>query len=93
MAATPGVWGDTGQPTEIGAGHQQRYCLSDDVLAAARFTRPQNLSTECETDDGQVDAEALYEKGMAHYRRREWIEARECFRRLNELEPNRKGDQ
>jgi outer membrane protein assembly factor BamD (BamD/ComL family) len=81
---------DTDQPTEIGAGHQQRYCLSDAFSRCPIFAAVAS-SAERQSDDDLLSAEALYEKGMAHYRRREWIEARECFRRLNELEPNRKA--
>jgi tetratricopeptide (TPR) repeat protein len=38
-----------------------------------------------------VDADALYAKGMTHYRRREWQEARECFARLRATAPERRG--
>lgn len=38
-----------------------------------------------------LDAEALYTRGMAHYRRREWQRAMEYFVRLKALEPNRPG--
>lgn len=41
--------------------------------------------------DEQLDAEALYTRGMAHYRRREWQRAMEYFARLKNLEPNRPG--
>lgn len=41
--------------------------------------------------DEQLDAEALYARGMAHYRRREWQRAMEYFVRLKALEPNRPG--
>jgi tetratricopeptide (TPR) repeat protein len=37
------------------------------------------------------DADALYTQGMAHYRRREWKEARACFVRLKALAPDRRG--
>lgn len=37
------------------------------------------------------EADALYMQGMAHYRRREWIEARACFARLKALAPDRRG--
>jgi tetratricopeptide (TPR) repeat protein len=37
------------------------------------------------------DAEALYAEGMAHYRRREWKEARACFARLKSMAPDRRG--
>lgn len=42
-------------------------------------------------DEEQLDAEALYTRGMAHYRRREWQRAMEYFARLKNLEPNRPG--
>jgi hypothetical protein len=38
-----------------------------------------------------TDADALYRQGMAHYRAREWLQARECFRRLRSLAPERRG--
>jgi len=41
--------------------------------------------------DEELDAEALYTRGMAHYRRREWQRAMEYFVRLKALEPNRPG--
>jgi len=41
--------------------------------------------------DDHLDAEALYARGMAHYRRREWQRAMEYFVRLKALEPNRPG--
>ncbi len=41
--------------------------------------------------DEQLDAEALYARGMAHYRRREWQRAMEYFVRLKAMEPNRPG--
>jgi tetratricopeptide (TPR) repeat protein len=37
------------------------------------------------------DADALYAQGMAHYRRREWEEARGCFSRLKSIAPDRRG--
>jgi tetratricopeptide (TPR) repeat protein len=36
------------------------------------------------------DPDALYNEGMAYYRRRRWREAKECFTRLNTLRPNRR---
>ncbi|MBC7262795.1 MAG: tetratricopeptide repeat protein [Chloroflexi bacterium] len=38
-----------------------------------------------------LDAETLYVQGMAHYRSREWEQARECFLRLKEIDPTRRG--
>ena len=37
------------------------------------------------------DADALYAQGMAHYRRREWEEARKNFARLRLIAPDRRG--
>ncbi|KPL24815.1 MAG: hypothetical protein AMJ93_01640 [Anaerolineae bacterium SM23_84] len=37
------------------------------------------------------DADALYAEGMAHYRRREWEDARKCFTRLKSIAPGRRG--
>lgn len=37
------------------------------------------------------DADALYAEGMAHYRRREWDKARECFLRLKAIAPDRRN--
>jgi len=37
------------------------------------------------------DADALYARGMAHYRRRKWQEAKECFARLRAIAPDRRG--
>ena len=39
----------------------------------------------------RTDAGALYEEGMAHYRRREWRLARACFERVKTLDPTRRG--
>jgi len=37
------------------------------------------------------DADALYAQGMAHYRRREWEEARDYFGRLRLVAPDQRG--
>ena len=37
------------------------------------------------------DPDALYAQGMAHYRRREWERAGECFARLKSVAPERGG--
>ena len=79
------------RPREIGAGHQQRYCLSDDSYARCPIYVAAEAATQTGGGEPPQSPDALYEKGMAHYRRREWIEARECFRQLRELEPNRKA--
>jgi hypothetical protein len=39
----------------------------------------------------RTDAEALYDEGMALYRRRRWREARQCFVRVKTLQPTRRG--
>jgi len=36
------------------------------------------------------EADALYARGMAHYRRREWNEAKACFERLKAIAPERR---
>ena len=41
--------------------------------------------------DTAEDADALYAEGMAHYRRREWEDARKCFTRLKSIAPGRRG--
>ena len=38
---------------------------------------------------GESAEQGLYERGLAHYRRREWQEAHACFRQLKEEQPNR----
>lgn len=38
-----------------------------------------------------LDPDDLYEQGLAHYRQRHWREAQECFRRVQEAEPGRRG--
>jgi len=37
------------------------------------------------------DADGLYARGMAHYRRREWQEAKACFLQLKAVAPDRRG--
>lgn len=37
------------------------------------------------------DPNALYNEGMAHYRRRRWREAKDCFEQVKEQQPNRRG--
>ncbi|MBN1401563.1 MAG: tetratricopeptide repeat protein [Anaerolineae bacterium] len=39
----------------------------------------------------RTDPEALYDEGMAFYRRRQWREAQACFERVKALQPNRRG--
>ncbi len=39
----------------------------------------------------EPDTEALYRRGMMHYRAREWAQAKECFIRLHALDPDRRG--
>ncbi len=44
------------------------------------------------TDSAIISAaDALYEQGMSHYRRREWHKAREVFMRIKRLQPDRRG--
>jgi len=44
-------------------------------------------------DEGKnvEDANLLYSRGMAHYRRRQWREARDCFMRLKAIQSERRG--
>jgi tetratricopeptide (TPR) repeat protein len=37
------------------------------------------------------DPDALYNEGMAHYRRRRWREAKNCFEQVQIHQPNRRG--
>ena len=37
------------------------------------------------------DADGLYARGMAHYRRREWQQAKDCFLQLKSVAPDRRG--
>ncbi len=52
-----------------------------------------NTQTSASLPEGKAgeDAEALYTQGMAHYRRREWREAKACFTRLKSIAPDRRG--
>jgi len=77
----------------IGAAHQQRFCLGNEFGMCPIYQKIQApaASQAVAAKEAPQGAEALYEQGMAHYRRREWIEARECFRRLKLVEPNRKA--
>ena len=47
---------------------------------------------EIEESQESLDPDALYNEGMAYYRRRRWREAKECFTRLNVLQPSRRVD-
>ena len=44
-----------------------------------------------EQETGGEDADGLYAQGMAHYRRREWQAAKDCFLRLKSVAPDRRG--
>jgi tetratricopeptide (TPR) repeat protein len=50
-----------------------------------------NEQRESPADPDQLELDALYNEGMAYYRRRQWREARMCFIRLQQLQPNRRG--
>jgi tetratricopeptide (TPR) repeat protein len=52
-----------------------------------------NVSEPVQAQDKSTaeNADALYAQGMAHYRRREWPEARDCFARLKTIAPGRRG--
>jgi len=39
----------------------------------------------------QSDPDALYDLGMAYYRRRHWRQAKACFEQLHALQPTRRG--
>jgi len=52
---------------------------------------PKDNGAESSSGSVSDDADALYAQGMAHYRRREWKEARGCFIRLKALAPDRRG--
>ena len=39
----------------------------------------------------QQDPDALYDLGMAYYRRRHWRQAKACFEQLHALQPTRRG--
>ena len=41
--------------------------------------------------EGSLDPDALYNQGMAYYRRRRWREATRCFERVKALQPNYRG--
>lgn len=77
-------------PLSIGASHQQRYCLGEDFAGCAFFQQAGRKVASDEVDPS-LNSHELYERGMAHYRRREWHEARRYFRRLKEIDPTRKG--
>lgn len=83
--------GDDASPMAVGALHQQRYCLSDAFEECAFYRRAQSPAEAEPSDLLSLSPAELYERGMAHYRRREWVEARAYFRRLKEIEPTRKG--
>jgi len=52
---------------------------------------PASEQQEATNDRPVEDADALYSQGMAHYRRREWKEAKACFARLKASAPDRRG--
>jgi len=41
--------------------------------------------------DAIFDPDALYNEGMAHYRRRRWRRAKACFDQVRQHQPNRRG--
>ncbi|MGQ9517782.1 MAG: tetratricopeptide repeat protein, partial [Anaerolineae bacterium] len=83
--------GDDASPIAVGALHQQRYCLSDAFGECAFYRQAQSPAETGPSDLLSLSPHELYERGMTHYRRREWVEARAYFRRLKEIEPTRKG--
>jgi len=53
--------------------------------------QPTSARTTPGDDEIGLSADALYEQGMTHYRRREWRQAKEAFARLQKLQPDRRG--
>ncbi|MCZ7568517.1 MAG: hypothetical protein M5U01_08000 [Ardenticatenaceae bacterium] len=49
------------------------------------------MSSHLEALPTEMNTDQLYEDGMRHYRRREWREAVRAFRRIKELDPDRRG--
>jgi outer membrane protein assembly factor BamD (BamD/ComL family) len=83
--------GSGASPMTVGAVHQQRYCLSDAFEECTFYRQAQSPAEAGPSDLMSLSPAELYERGMTHYRRREWVEARTYFRRLKEIEPTRKG--
>ncbi|MGC8825898.1 MAG: tetratricopeptide repeat protein [Anaerolineae bacterium] len=83
--------GSSASPVTVGAVHQQRYCLSDAFEECTFYRQAQSPTEAGPSDLLYLSPAELYERGMTHYRRREWVEARTYFRRLKEIEPTRKG--
>jgi tetratricopeptide (TPR) repeat protein len=48
-------------------------------------------STKIERHPERLDPDALYDEGMAFYRRRRWADAKRCFEQLHALQPSRRG--
>ncbi len=70
--------------------------LSDEKTYSESMNPPVEVSstpqsTELEQAITGEDADGLYAQGMAHYRRREWQEARDCFLQLKSVAPDRRG--
>ncbi len=65
----------------------------DGKPTSANETKTPRPSGEIKPTDSAIisAADALYEQGMAHYRRREWHKAREVFTRIKRLQPDRRG--
>ena len=64
------------------------YPHSDSTAAEVSAPSPAARTDQAMTGE---DADSLYAEGMAHYRRREWREAKDCFLRLKSVAPDRRG--
>jgi tetratricopeptide (TPR) repeat protein len=62
-----------------------------DLDSTAAEASPLSPTTTPEQATSGEDADSLYAEGMAHYRRREWQEAKDCFLRLRSVAPDRRG--
>ena len=62
-----------------------------DSASASTEVSPLSPSARLEQAVSGEDADALYAQGMAHYRRREWQAAKDCFLRLRSIAPDRRG--
>jgi len=62
------------------------------VLGDPRNSNPDSLQIPALSaeETTEQEADALYARGMTHYRRREWNEAKACFARLKAIAPERR---
>jgi tetratricopeptide (TPR) repeat protein len=68
--------------------HDKMYLDSNSTAAEASPPSPAAKQEQATTGE---DADSLYAQGMAHYRRREWQAAKDCFLRLKSVAPERRG--